>query len=366
MINPYTTLAEFKQFATARGQTASTDPNDDANIQMIIENVSRYFDDATHRTFYPRYETRYFDVPILQNSPRNLFLDDDLLQEVSIINGDTQDLVTMSTSLGGKVYNLKPKNYYPKYAIQIIGPASIFWIFNGIGSVEKVIAVTGWWGFHNKYDQRGWTAIGTLSAAITDTTSTSFSLTAGHTLVPDKIVKIDNEIMNISTVQSLAIASSTNATPIEITTSTPHGLATGNQVVIANHLVNTNANGTWVITWVSTTKFTLTGSVGNGVGAATGTVLSNSVASNTFSVNQRGDNGSTAATHLVNAPVYVWNVQPEIKMATLMTVQSIYSERSGQPTSSGKVTVTAAGVVIRPEDIPSAAQAIVQSFTRIV
>lgn len=358
MNNSYTTLAEFKQFATVRGQTASTDPNDDASIQMIIESISRYFDSRTHRSFFPHIATRYFSVPEDQNDSRILFLDDDLLEVLTLTNGDTVAITSTD-------YNLKPKNYSPHYAIQLRDSSSVFWATNGSGSLENVVSILACWGFQTEY-ARGWTSIGTLSAAITDTTSTSFSLTAGHTLVTDKIVKIDTEIMNVSTLQSLAIASSTNATPIEITTATPHGLATGNQVVIANHLVNTNANGTWVITWVSTTKFTLTGSIGSGVGAATGTVLSNSVVSNTFSVNQRGDNGSTAATHLVNAPVYVWNVQPEIKMATLMTVQSIYSERSGQPTSSGKVTVTAAGVVIRPEDIPSAAQAIVQSFTRIV
>jgi hypothetical protein len=71
---------------------------------------------------------------------------------------------------------------------------------------------------------------------------------------------------------AVAIASSTNANPIEITTSTPHGLATGNGVVVADHLINTAANGTWTIIWVSTTKFTLTGSTGNGVGGATGTI----------------------------------------------------------------------------------------------
>lgn len=69
-----------------------------------------------------------------------------------------------------------------------------------------------------------------------------------------------------------AIASSTNATPIAVTTSVAHGYSTGDRVSITGHLVNTAANGVWTITVTSTTAFTLTGSVGNGVGAATGTV----------------------------------------------------------------------------------------------
>lgn len=85
---------------------------------------------------------------------------------------------------------------------------------------------------------------------------------------------------------SIPIASSTNATPIVVTTNyigptglTPHGFVVGQTVTVANHLVNTAANGTWVISAVggstsgsTGTTLTLTGSVGNGVGGATGTV----------------------------------------------------------------------------------------------
>jgi len=69
------------------------------------------------------------------------------------------------------------------------------------------------------------------------------------------------------------IASSTNATPIVITTSValPASMVTGSQVVISGHLVNTAANGEWTITKTGASTFSLTGSTGNGVGAGTGT-----------------------------------------------------------------------------------------------
>lgn len=69
----------------------------------------------------------------------------------------------------------------------------------------------------------------------------------------------------------IAIASSTQVSPSEITTATAHGLLTGDQVVITGHLTNTAVNGTWTIIKTGTNTFTVP-VLGNGVGGATGTV----------------------------------------------------------------------------------------------
>src|SRR5678815_1430916 len=72
------------------------------------------------------------------------------------------------------------------------------------------------------------------------------------------------------------ISSSTNATPIVITTSTAHGFTTGDLVYVDGHTTNTCANGVWAITAASGSVFSLThpvssaNVVGNGVGGATG------------------------------------------------------------------------------------------------
>ena len=68
-----------------------------------------------------------------------------------------------------------------------------------------------------------------------------------------------------------AIASSTNATPIVVTTIAAHNFSTGDAVSIIGHAVNTAANGTFTVAVLSATTFSLSGSVGVGVGAATGT-----------------------------------------------------------------------------------------------
>ena len=77
---------------------------------------------------------------------------------------------------------------------------------------------------------------------------------------------------------SINIASSTNATPIVITTSSAHGLVTGDYVVVAAHNTNTNARGVWSVgATASSTQFEIlqidgTNTTGNGVGGATGNI----------------------------------------------------------------------------------------------
>jgi hypothetical protein len=70
----------------------------------------------------------------------------------------------------------------------------------------------------------------------------------------------------------LGIASSTAANPSVITTAAVHGLTTGQIIEISGHLVNTAVNGTFPVTVLTTTTFSVQ-AIGNGVGAATGQVV---------------------------------------------------------------------------------------------
>jgi hypothetical protein len=65
------------------------------------------------------------------------------------------------------------------------------------------------------------------------------------------------------------IASSTAVMPSVITTSAAHGLTTGQTAEVTGHLLNTSVNGTWIVTEISTTTFSVP-VPGNAVGAATG------------------------------------------------------------------------------------------------
>lgn len=77
---------------------------------------------------------------------------------------------------------------------------------------------------------------------------------------------------NVVAPSPIAISSSTNTSPIQVTFSTAHGCMSGDWVDISGHQVNTNANGVWNVAFVSSTELQLTGSTGNGVGGATGSM----------------------------------------------------------------------------------------------
>lgn len=71
---------------------------------------------------------------------------------------------------------------------------------------------------------------------------------------------------------SVVISDATNASPIVITTSAPHNLTTGDNVLIASVGGNTDANGYWSVTVLTATTFSLDYSVGNAAYTSGGTV----------------------------------------------------------------------------------------------
>jgi hypothetical protein len=86
--------------------------------------------------------------------------------------------------------------------------------------------------------------------------------------------------MSVAAGKIALIASSTNASPIALTTTGAHGYGVGDIVVVGGHLTNTAANGTWQCgtgtagtTINLATKLDNVNSTGNGVGGTTGWVI---------------------------------------------------------------------------------------------
>ena len=133
-INGYTTLAVWKEWKQSSGTALATDTTDDSTINEIIEGVSRFIDAETGRTFYPRVQSRVFDAPRGTKDDRVLWLDDDLLEVLSVTNGD-------DTTVSSSDYNTFPFNDYPKSWLKFKQAISTIWEVDSNGNSEGVIDV---------------------------------------------------------------------------------------------------------------------------------------------------------------------------------------------------------------------------------
>jgi len=123
----------------------------------------------------------------------------------------------------------------------------------------------------------------------------ALSALAGGTIIAIKAATVTAGKVLGSDAAALNVTGATNATPIVITTAT-HGLVSGAVVTVASVGGNTAANGTFKITVLSGTTFSLDGSVGNGAYTSGGTVQprgSNQVGTGTSEMYATGTAKST-------------------------------------------------------------------------
>ena len=130
--NGYCTLAQYKEYA----RVTSTDADDDALIESMIEDASRLIDQETGVKFYTAAVTLYYNYP----KSRKLKFGKWLTAVSSITNGDGN---TISSSL----YNLLPYDGPPYHSVKLLDTSSTYWLPSNAGSYEKCITVTGTEGY---------------------------------------------------------------------------------------------------------------------------------------------------------------------------------------------------------------------------
>jgi hypothetical protein len=188
--NLYATLNNYKAYKTARNQTAglSTDTADDAVISQLLQAASRYVDMGTGKVFYPFIQERTFDTP----DNRELCLDENLLEVLSITNGD-------GTTITAGEYYLVPANKYPISSIKIYDSSIYYWTMNPNNSAwEQAVTVNAIWGYHNDYAQNGWIVGGKLSEDL-DTSEVDFDVDSTDLFEAGQTIRYGNELSNILT-----------------------------------------------------------------------------------------------------------------------------------------------------------------------
>src|SRR5690348_3284911 len=100
----------------------------------------------------------------------------------------------------------------------------------------------------------------------------------------------------VSNSLSRSVSDATNASPIVVTTTAAHLMATGDRVRVSGVTGNTAANGDFTITVLTSTTFSLDGSTGNGAYVSGGTAVDRSLTPQ-FQLPGDGDNLDAASVN---------------------------------------------------------------------
>jgi hypothetical protein len=131
---PYTDLTTLKQYLSI------TSADDDALLTALIARAQTLIDTAAARTFEAAADsTRRFDaIRDVTGDGQMLFLDDDLCQVTTVINGD-------GTTIPAADYVTEPRRRPPYYALRLKPSAGLAWTYSG--DAENAITVTGRWAY---------------------------------------------------------------------------------------------------------------------------------------------------------------------------------------------------------------------------
>lgn len=288
------------------------------------------------RHFYPLVKTRYFDWPNTQDvGPWRIYFDDEpLISLTSFTSG--------GVTIPAASFNLEPNASGPPYDyLELIRSTS--YSFASGTTPQRALAVTGVWGETASDD-----ATSTLSAAMTDTTGTSITVTTPAGDV-GSILRIDSERlllaekswsssgMTVGNASGLLASAADQLVTVSSTTTYSRGeilLADAERMLVQDVISSTvlsvrraydgttlatHANGTTIYRQLSLTV-------------------------------TRGALGTTAATHLNAAPVYRWrcpSLVEELSLAYALDARIGASTGYARPAGSGDSTRPLTGVGIQ-------------------
>jgi hypothetical protein len=148
---------------------------------------------------------------------------------------------------------------------EVINPTTGLAVVGGDGT-DGVIVTSG-----------ATTGTATLSSSSVALTAISnilnYRLQINDSSISTDALPVGNDgLYDVTAAPTLTITGATNASPIVVTTSTNHGLATGTRVTISGVLGNTATNGSFTVTSTGATTFSLNSTAGNGSYTSGGTV----------------------------------------------------------------------------------------------
>lgn len=149
----------------ARLGTDVVDAADDDLIRGLIRSASGMVTQYTKRVFVPVVATRAFDARGEHISSMALTIEQDLLEIVTLTNGN-------AVAIPSSAYVLRPSNRWPKNRIELLTSGNV--MFEYVLDWQEAISIAGWWGYHNAWDQ-AW--VDTLDTVQVDLTANATALT---------------------------------------------------------------------------------------------------------------------------------------------------------------------------------------------
>jgi len=129
------------------GTTPPINADDDAVLTRLIGAATDFMTEFCLRSFLPVRASRALDARGLHVDGACLNVGADLLEIVTLTNGD-------GTVITSGQYALLPRAGYPKYGIELLPSSSLVWTDDGV-DWQGAITLDGLWGYHEAYD-RAW------------------------------------------------------------------------------------------------------------------------------------------------------------------------------------------------------------------
>lgn len=310
---PWYTTREIVKLALDVKSTAQAD----WQIDEAIDSASRMIDDEMNRIFYPWTGTRYLDWPDPQNGTSyRLWLEENEVISVSQLSSGT-------TVFSPTTYNLEP-SYGPPFdhiELKLSTTAS----FGDSDSHQRDVAVTGVFGYGNDES-----AAGALSAAVVTTTATLITVTEPQKIGIGSLLRIDNERMMVvdrtwvdsTQVLGADITAMNNSTTIAVQDGTI--FRRGEVIAINSEYMRVlSVVGNNLVVERAFDGSTLAAHSGTGPGAA-------AIYRSTSLTVERGSAGTTAATHLNAAPIYLHAAPGPIRaLCRAQAIDTVLQEQGG-------------------------------------
>lgn len=300
---------------------SSETARNNVQVDQAIEAASRKAETLTRRKFYPEVGTKYFDWPNSQmGRSYRLWLDESEVISVS-------SFTSAGTSISSGDYFLEPSNDGPPYShidLDLSSSAS----FGGGSTDQRSIAVTGVFGYKDET-----ASVGTLDGAIASTSTTTVNTSATTQIGVGSVVKVDSERMIVrarnyrDTTQNLQTPLAADNSDVLVAVTTGSEFQVGEEILLdAETMLIVAIAGNNLIVKRAWDGSPLDDHTGSDIYALRELVV------------ERGALGTTAATHLDDAPILL-----QLPPATIRTFCIAEAMNTLQQQGSGYARTVGSG-----------------------